>query len=75
MPRKNRDKSGNTTTIWPPVTTQITIRVPYAWKERAEKLAEHLTPPGKTLTYIDGFRAAMETGFKHFESLASYKPK
>jgi len=48
-------------------TIQVTIRVPYGWLKRADQLAIDLAPAGKKLTRMDGFRAAIATGFKQYE--------
>lgn len=56
-----------TKTLQEEATVQVTIRVPYAWRERANALAAKLSPVGKKLSAMDGFRAAMATGFEQLE--------
>jgi hypothetical protein len=49
-------------------TVQVTIRVPYEWLERADRVASDLSPIGKKLTRMDGFRAVIVMGFEsHIE--------
>lgn len=48
-------------------TVQVTIRVPCGWLERADRIAEALSPVGKKLSRMDGFRAAIVTGFERYE--------
>ncbi len=48
-------------------TLQVTIRVPYGWLKRADQLAIDLAPAGKKLTRMDGFRAAIATGFEQYD--------
>jgi hypothetical protein len=54
-------------------TVQVTIRVPCDWLERADNIAADLSPIGKKLTRMDGFRAAMVFGFEHHETMGSFR--
>jgi len=49
-------------------TVQVTIRVPFEWLDRADKIAMALSPVGKKLTRMDGFRAAIASGFEYQET-------
>ena len=48
-------------------TVQVTIRVPLGWRTRAENIASALSPAGKKLSQMDGFRAAIAIGFEQLE--------
>lgn len=48
-------------------TVQVTFRIPKAWLRRADSIAKSLSKNGVELGRTDGFRAAMNVGFEHFE--------